>query len=317
MDITYLLWLQDFRNSIHDAWTPFMESASLFAITYLVLLPVFVYWCIHKRKGLFTLGALYFCMASNVLVKLTACVYRPWIRDVRILPAGDSIKTATGYSFPSGHTAIGTAIYGGLALSCWKNNKLKWFVVLCIIAILITGFSRNYLGVHTPQDVLVGLLLGAFSLWFTWKVFGYVDKHPEQENKVLLAIIIASVAALVYVSYKPYPTDYVNGKLLVDPKKMMNDGFSNFGALIGFCVARFIEKQWIKFKPTGLTVKGIILALIGFAPLVWMINKFSPLMIGWTGPHMGRFLAQFLMVFYIVAFYPFILKCFCGTHKNA
>ncbi len=44
MDIEYLLLLQNFRNAIGDALTPFLETASLFAITLLVVVPAFVYW---------------------------------------------------------------------------------------------------------------------------------------------------------------------------------------------------------------------------------------------------------------------------------
>ncbi len=84
MDITYLLWLQDFRNSINDAWTPFMEWISLFGVRAILLLPVFVYWCINKRKGLFILFAWKLSQTINAIVKLTACVYRPWVRDVRL-----------------------------------------------------------------------------------------------------------------------------------------------------------------------------------------------------------------------------------------
>ena len=104
MDIQYLLFLQDFRNSIDNALTPFMEGVSMFAVTYLILFPVYYYWNRNKRDGLYVLVAYYFCMVITPLVKLTACVYRPWIRDSRIVPAGKAIVTATGYSFPSGHT---------------------------------------------------------------------------------------------------------------------------------------------------------------------------------------------------------------------
>ena len=51
MDIQYLLWLQDFRNSIHDALTPFMEWVSMFATTYLILIPVFIYWNRDRKRG--------------------------------------------------------------------------------------------------------------------------------------------------------------------------------------------------------------------------------------------------------------------------
>ena len=51
MDIQYLLWLQNFRDSIADAWTPFMEWVSMFSTTYLILIPVFLYWFRSKRGG--------------------------------------------------------------------------------------------------------------------------------------------------------------------------------------------------------------------------------------------------------------------------
>ena len=105
MDIQYLLFLQDFRNSIDNALTPFMEGVSMFAVTYLILFPVYYYWNRNKKDGLYALVAYYFCMVITPLVKLTACVYRPWIRDSRIVPAGKAIVTtvpgsATAGSFP-------------------------------------------------------------------------------------------------------------------------------------------------------------------------------------------------------------------------
>lgn len=48
MDIAYLLWWQDFRNSINDALTPFMEEVSLFAVTYLIIIVAFIYWCVNS-----------------------------------------------------------------------------------------------------------------------------------------------------------------------------------------------------------------------------------------------------------------------------
>ncbi|MBO7237964.1 MAG: phosphatase PAP2 family protein, partial [Elusimicrobiaceae bacterium] len=269
MDINYLLWLQDFRNSISEIWTPFMEGVSLFAISYVILIPTFIYWCLNKKKGLFVLASLNVVMAINVLIKLTACVYRPWIRDPRIIPAGNAIKTATGYSFPSGHTSLATAIYGSLAVSYGNTLKTRWVWWICIFAILLTGFSRNYLGVHTPQDVLVGLITGSFSVWLTWKLFAYAEKHPEQENKILMGGIIFVILALIYVTYKSYPVDYVDGKILMAPKHMIRNGYSNLGGLLGFCIARFAEKRWIKFEVPGFTLKSVILSLIGFVPLMW------------------------------------------------
>ena len=160
MDIEYLLFLQNWRNATNNMLTPFMEWISLFAVTYLILIPIFVYWCLDKKKGLYVLASYGMGIALNAVVKLTACIYRPWIRDARVLPAGDAITTATGYSFPSGHSSTASLIYGGLAVVSWNPKKTRIFAVIAIICMLITGFSRNYLGVHTPQDVCVGLTLG-------------------------------------------------------------------------------------------------------------------------------------------------------------
>ena len=315
MDISYLLFLQDFRNGIHDAWTPFLEGASSFAVTYLLLIPAFIYWCANKRKGLFTLAALNLCIAINAVIKLTACVYRPWIRDPRIIPAGDATHAATGYSFPSGHTTTATPVYGGMAVGFWDNKKTKWLAVLCVIAILITGFSRNYLGVHTPQDVLVGLLLGIFSLWIVWKIFAYVDKHPEKEDWFLLGGFLFAVLALLYITFKPYPTDYINGKLLVDPHKMMNDGYKDIGALAAFCAARYVEKHWIKFRAVGLKWKGIVLGIIGMIGMVLVMKYAKNPCIDWFGPHWGRLAAQAVLVSYVVAIFPAFLKAFTPKEK--
>lgn len=88
MDIQYLLLLQEFRCSINDAWTPFMEWISHFAVTYLLIVPTFIYWCVDKKKGLYILASFSLARAVNAVVKLTACAYRPWIRDARVIPAG-------------------------------------------------------------------------------------------------------------------------------------------------------------------------------------------------------------------------------------
>lgn len=57
-----MLYLQYFRNSIHDAWTPFMEWVSMFAVTCLIMIPVYIYWNLDKKKGLYVLLSYYFCM---------------------------------------------------------------------------------------------------------------------------------------------------------------------------------------------------------------------------------------------------------------
>ena len=310
LDIRYLLFLQDFRNSIDNALTPFLEEVSLFAVTYLIMIPVLFYWMMNKRNGLYTLASYYLACGVNAIVKLTVCAYRPWIRDPRVFPAGDAIRTATGYSFPSGHTVTATPIYGGLAVTTWK--KAKWFSVLCVLMILITGFSRNYLGVHTPQDVFVAICEGVLALVLLSRLFPYVEKHPEKEDLLLLLCFVFGWLAIVYVTFKPYPMDYVDGKLLVDPQRMMVDGYGDIALLIAFPAARYIEKRWIRFEATGVNAKGIVICAAGMIILWAMLTFLGDPLDDMLGRCWGHFVSTTLTVFYCITVYPLVIRLCMG-----
>ena len=315
MDIEYLLFLQRFRESINDSLTPFMEGISLFAVTYLIMIPVFVYWVVSKRKGLYTLVSYYLCCGFNAIVKLTVCAYRPWIRDARVHPAGDAITTATGYSFPSGHTVTAGPIYGGLAVVSWSWKK--FVSVILGIFLLLTAFSRNYLGVHTPQDVFVGICESVFWLIIVAKLFTYLDEHPEKENLLLLICFIVGWLGIAYITFKPYPMDYVDGKLLVDPQKMMNDGYGDICLLIAFPVARYIEKRWIGFQAPGLKGAGLAAGIAGLVPLFLMIKFMRPALDGVLGTHWGHFANTFIIVLYCIALWPLVIKAVSKTEAKA
>ena len=312
MDIDYLLSLQYFRNSINDAITPFMEMISLFAVTYLVILPALIYWCVDKRVGLFSLGSYAVSVMINAIIKLSACIYRPWIRDSRVLPAGDAITTATGYSFPSGHTMTAVPIYGSLATSTWK--KMRWVSVLCLIILALTAFSRNYLGVHTPQDVLVGIFTGSLVLLGMFMLFRWLDQHPEKENLFLLGGVILCICALIYFSLKQYPMDYVDGKLLVDPQKMMKDGFGDTGKLLAFCIGRFIEKKWINFKPV-LTKRNLAAGAAGAVLLFFMIETIGTPLKELLGIQWGALAQNMILFLFIICGWPLVMKK-CANHKE-
>ena len=309
MDIQYLLFLQDFRNGISDSLTPFMEFISSAATNYLILIPIFFYWFIDRRKGLYALVSYYFCMFVTPLVKLSACVYRPWIRDSRILPAGDSIRTATGYSFPSGHTTTAGPLAGGIAVSAWGNRRTRWASVLLVVCVLLTAFSRNYLGVHTPQDVFVAICLSVLSLILTSKLFSFLDSHPEKEDWFLLGGFILCWAGILYISVKAYPMDLnEEGRLIVDPQKMMNDGYGDLGKVMGFIAARFVEKKWIQFRPLKKGWLNMILCVLGLLAVVLLKDYLRPVLTGAFGSHWGKLLFSVLHVFFYIALFPLILK---------
>lgn len=143
MDINILLALQDFRNGAGSCLTDFMTKMSFIGeMKTVLIIMALIYWCVSKEYGNYLLMGWSGSRVVNGLLKVTACAYRPWIRDVRIVPDSAALAVATGYSFPSGHSMNAAALYGGIAIRKELPKVLR-FVTLAIVVLI--AFSRNFL----------------------------------------------------------------------------------------------------------------------------------------------------------------------------
>ena len=80
---------------------------------------------------------------------------------------------------------------------------------LLFVLVFMTMFSRNYLGVHTPQDVLVGLISTAVMMYLTGWLELWSEKDKKRDLMILVAGLLICIAAVLYYEYKPYPLDYL------------------------------------------------------------------------------------------------------------
>ena len=261
MDIQYLLALQGLRQSLPSPVETFFVYLSYIGDgPALVALVLVVYWCIDKKAGQFSFIAFGFSNFVSQLLKNIVCAYRPWIRDAAITPAEASIEGAGGYSFPSGHTTGTTSSLGSLAW--YFRKKHTWVTVVCIIVILLMGFSRNFLGVHTPQDVAVGLLIALIMIALSQAFVNWIDRYdamvPGHNKDILVMVIVLVVcaASVALVMLKPYPMDYVDGQLLVDPVTMQKGSFEAAGICAGLAIAWVLERRFVGFTTDGLTLGG-------------------------------------------------------------
>lgn len=71
----------------------------------------------------------------------------------------EQLVVETSFSFPSGHAMISAALSLAIILICWETGSRWYIVVLASVYILVIGFSRLYLGVHYPTDVMAGWLV--------------------------------------------------------------------------------------------------------------------------------------------------------------
>ena len=309
MDINILLLLQEFRNGAGSCLVNFMSKMSFIGeMNTVLIIMALVYWCVNKELGKYLLMGWSGNRIVNGLLKVTACVYRPWIRDVRIVPNSDALTAATGYSFPSGHSMNAASLYGGGAIRKELSKALR--LVLGLIVAFI-AFSRIFLGVHTPQDILVGVGVGLLVMWLTAKLLAWVENHPGKDILVMCASIAVAVAVAIFAALKSYPMDYdANGKLLVDGAKMANDTYKGVGWCIGFFVGWVLERRYIGFStdvPMAVRMTRLTTGLLSYYAVSLILIPL--LKSGISGPA-GTIVTCFIQMFYVTFVFPFCIKHF-------
>lgn len=307
MDIEYLLYLQQFRESAGAGLAPLMNAVTKLSAGFLpIAMMCLIYWGSDRKAGRRILAGLGGGLFINGFLKLTFCVYRPWIRDARIVPYGDSKTAATGYSFPSGHSTRGTALFGGSGLWFWKK-KYRIFAGVLFVLVFLTMFSRNYLGVHTPQDVLVGFLSTAAMMYLTGWLETWSDGEKKRDGWILTTGLLLCVAAVLYYEGKPYPLDYLpDGKLLVDPAKMRGDAYEGVGYIVSFVICRMIEKRHLNFETVPQKWR-LVIAIFALIPLFWWINTGCPYIMAEVSRSLGKFLRFGLGIIYIMVIVPGVM----------
>ena len=307
MDINILLGLQEFRNGAGVFLADFLLKMTYFGElnTVLVIMAV-IYWCVSKDVGTYLLMGWSGNRILNGALKVTVCAYRPWIRDARILPYGDSINTATGYSFPSGHTMNASTVYGGGAVRKDLPGILRIFLG---VMVALVAFSRIYLGVHTPQDILVGAVCGTLVMWLTLKLMQWVEAHPEKDLLILFIGIALAICVAVYAGVKPYPELLdAEGKLVVDGHKMANDTFKGVGWCSAFLIGWILERRFVSFSTDIPMVKRVSRVTVGLLFYYIISLILVPLVKDWVPGAAGTITSCFIQMFYVSFVFPWCIR---------
>ena len=306
MDIEYLLILQKLRELSGGVLDSLMMRTTALGeqiITFLAL--SFIYWCVDKRAGRLMAFNVSVACTWNQYTKWKCRVERPWVRDARIVPVSAALSGAGGYSFPSGHTSRAAAVWGSLSAFLWTNASQKekkavpsdsgklsvrrLLSLVCGLIVLAVAFSRNYLGVHTPQDVLAALLVGAAAIFLLEKVLRWAD---EGENRDLL--VAGAGCALCFLP-------------------MLRAGcLSNAGAGMGFFLGWVIERRFVRFDTNLSWMERGVRFAVGGTGVVFLLTALSPaLQLVMAGKYAG-FFTSFALAVFIMAVYPFF---FCKRER--
>ena len=241
-----LLSLQTMRSGLLDVIFAIITDIGD-EIGALVILSV-IYWCVNKPVGR---GLAYAYLSTATL--------NAWVKDIWSIPRpddpalGDTLNQAgisrrlsparheTSPSFLSGHAQGAVVSWGYLAYALRK----AWFWVVAVALIILIGFSRMYLGVHFPQDVAGGLVVGTVFL-ILWLL---AEPRVQIRLTRLSAAGRYTLAALLLLVV-----------LAIHPSEATATAM---GAMVGLGLGFVLDSQTLRFSTSGTWSKRILRALLG------------------------------------------------------
>jgi len=260
-----------------------------------------VFWCVDKRQGYYVLSVGFLGTLANQFMKLWFRIPRPWVLDPDIKILEQAREAATGYSFPSGHTQNSVGTFGALAVA----NKNKWVRGICLALVVLVPFSRMYVGVHTPADVLVA---AAMAILFLAVLHPVVYRRNGKNIPVLLSIMtLLAVAFLLFVELYPFPADIDAHNL----ESGIKNAYTLFGALIGLIIVYVVDEKYLRFDTKAVWWAQIL--KIAFGLLVVLAVKSgmkTPLEMLCGGHMIARGLRYFLIVIVAGIVWPLTFQWF-------
>ena len=193
--------LQEIRTPALDAVMQLITR--LGEETVFMVAAIVVFWCVSKKGGYYLLSVGFIGTVANQWLKIAFRIPRPWVLDPNFEIVESAREAATGYSFPSGHTQSAVGTFGGIA----RMTKTKWLRWVCIALALLVSFSRMYLGVHTPLDVGVSLVVATVLVLVLWPIVEKAEEKPAVLGWLLLAMLVFSGAFLAFLYLYPFPAD--------------------------------------------------------------------------------------------------------------
>jgi hypothetical protein len=158
---------------------------------FLILLPL-VFWCVDFAVGARLAFVFLLSACANTGLKELFAHPRPFELDPTV-----KLHEAEGYGLPSGHSQSAVVVWGTIA----AGFRRTWLWVVAILLMVLIGFSRIYLGVHFPTDVLGGWAVGAVFLAAYLALEPRVVAWLKQAGlavQLVLAVAVPLVVLLVH-----------------------------------------------------------------------------------------------------------------------
>ena len=169
-EFSILDWIQsNLRNPILDQLMPAITALGNSGLIWILLSGILLLMPKYRKAGAAVLAGLVLeVVCCNLILKPLVARIRPCDVNTAVQLL---ISRPDDFSFPSGHTG---ASFAAVSALCCSRSRL-WIPSL-VLAVLI-AFSRLYLYVHYPTDILAGMLLGITSGWLGSLVSNYAGER--------------------------------------------------------------------------------------------------------------------------------------------
>ena len=297
----FLYFIESIRNPFFD-WF-FSLITHLGEETFFLVIAILFFWCVNKREGYYILITGLVGTVINQMAKLIFRIPRPWVLDPDFEIVESAREEATGYSFPSGHTQNIAGTYGAIS----AHQPKKWKTALCVTIILLVAFSRMYLGVHTPLDVIVSLLVALLLILALRPCFESEESFKKSMPWIVVGSVAISIGFLAYVLT-------ISGDMGLDTHNYQS-GIKNactlLGCTCGLVLVHIIDSKFINFETEARWYAQVIKLVGGLIGVLIIKSGLSaPLTALFGNEFVARAVRYFLIVGFAGAVWPLTFKWF-------
>ncbi|WP_312649265.1 phosphatase PAP2 family protein [Proteiniclasticum sp.] len=265
-------------RAIQSIHTPFLDAffegiTMLGEEIFIVPLLAVIFWTLDKKFGEVLAFTLFTSLLFNNSLKDLFFLERPigqeGIRTIRP-------ETATGKSFPSGHSQNAGATAGAFAI----NMKNRAVTIIAMTLMVLIGLSRLYLGVHYPKDAIVGILLGLLVAYAVSKLI-----RKFEPMKLYLIVLVLFIPALFFAD--------------------SGDFIKALASYIGFVLGIYMEKKLVNFSTEGTLLRKVLRVLLGVILILFIKVGLEKIFLDTL---IFDFIRYFMITFVAIGLYPWIFK---------
>ena len=257
----------------------------------LIITILIIYFVFSKKQGQRIAFAIFTSLLMNNTLKVLINRVRPFNHEKATYTVDMEQSSASGMSFPSGHTQNAAVTYSSVAFM----YKKRYLWIITIILIIIVGISRIMLGVHYPTDVIVGAALGIAIAYFGMKL------HEKFEADFKSQMILYLTMAVIFL---PFLFIYL-GKMKSSYFEY-KDLYTIYSFYIGYIIAVFIEKKFVDFDesmPLKFRIIRTVIAIVLVLSLLLGLKVVFP-----KNMVLFDMLRYFLLSFIAIGVYPIAFK---------